>query len=246
MNVLIIGATSTIAESLARLFAKESAHLFLLARDPTRLEAVRGDLLAHGAGRVESECFDAAKLETLESVLESAWNNMGTIDVAVICYATLTDQDKAEGSPTYAARQFLVNGASATLLTTALGVRFAGQGHGSLAVLGSVAGDRGRASNYLYAAAKSAVAVCAEGLRAKLYKQGVSVLTVKPGYVRTAMTADLALPEPLLASADRVARDIHRAIKRGKAGVLYTPWYWRWIMVVIRLIPPAIFNRLSL
>jgi short-subunit dehydrogenase len=246
VNVLVIGATSTIAECLARLFARESAHLYLLARDPTRLQAMGGDLLARGAGRVETACFDAAHLETLESVLDSAWNAMGTIDVAVVCHGTLTDQDKAEQSTTYAAREFTINGASATLLITALGARFAAQKQGSLAVLGSVAGDRGRASNYLYAAAKSAVAVCAEGLRAKLYRQGVSVLTVKPGYVRTAMTADLALPGPLVASADRVARDIYRAIKRGKSGVLYTPWFWRWIMVVIRLIPQAIFVRLSL
>ena len=246
MNVLVIGATSTIAESIARLFAKESACLYLLARNPTRLEAVRGDLLARGARRVETERFDALLLETFEGVLESAWNALGSIDVAIVCYGTLTDQDNADSSQTYAAREFILNGASVALLMTALGAHFAVQGHGALVVLGSVAGDRGRASNYLYGAAKSAVAACAEGLRAKLFKKGVSVLTVKPGFVRTAMTADLVLPELLVASADRVARDIHRAIKQKKSGVLYTPWFWRWIMLVIRLIPSAIFNRLSL
>ena len=246
MNILVVGATSTIAESIARHFAKESACLYLLARDPTRLEAVRSDLIARGAGRVETECFDAMLMETLGNVLESAWKTMGTIDVAIVCYGTLTDQDKAECSQTYAAQQFIINGASVTVLMTAIGARFAVQEHGSLVVMGSVAGDRGRASNYLYGAAKSAVAICAEGLRAKLFKSGVTVLTVKPGFVRTAMTADLALPEPLVASADRVASDIHRAIKQGKSGVLYTPWFWRWIMVVIRLIPSAIFNRLHL
>ncbi len=246
MNVLVVGATSTIAESLARLFAQESAQLFLVARDATRLEAVRGDLIARGAERVETESFDAANLEAIASMPESAWKAMDTFDAAVICHGTLVDQDRAERSTEYATQEFIVNGASTTLLLTALGARFAVQGHGTLAVLSSVAGDRGRPSNYLYGAAKSAVSTCAEGLRAKLFKQGVSVLTIKPGFVRTTMTAHLALPEPLVASADRVAGDIHRAIKRGKSGVLYTPWFWRWIMLVIRLIPPAIFKRLSL
>lgn len=246
MNVLVFGATSTIAEHVARRFAADQAHLYLLARDTGRLRAVRTDLLARGAASVETACFDAANLGALEQTAEAAWSSMGTVDVALVCHGTLTDQGRAESELAYSAEEFTVNATSVTALATWLGARFAAQKRGTLAVLGSVAGDRGRPSNYLYGAAKSAVAVCASGLQSKLSAEGVTVLTVKPGFVRTAMTADAELPELLTASPDRVAGDIYKAIEKNRAGVMYSPWFWRWIMLAIRLIPQPVFNRLPL
>lgn len=231
---------------LSRCFAADGAELCLLARNSGRLEQVRVDLLARGAARVDTANFDAAELTAIGDTLDDVWQRMGDFDVAVVCHGTLTDQARAESDVNYAAQEFIVNGASATLLLMALAARFERNARGILVVLGSVAGDRGRPSNALYGAAKSAVATCAEGLHAKLYKVGVTVLTVKPGFVRTAMTADLALPTPLVASAERVGGDIHRAILRGKSGVMYTPWFWRWIMLIIRWIPSTLFKRMSL
>ena len=246
MNVLIFGATSTIAQHLSRQFAQNSAHLLLLARDLARLEATRTDLLARGAKGVMVSAFDALDAGTFDGHIDEAWQKLGNVDVAVICHGSLTERGKAESSASYAARELAINGSSAAALMAVLAARLANQGGGRLVVLGSVAGDRGRPSNYLYGAAKSAVEVCAEGLDARFAGQRVSVLTVKPGFVRTAMTADLDLPAALTTTPESVARTIHRAISRSKSGVIYTPWFWRWIMLIIRLIPKPIFKRLSL
>jgi decaprenylphospho-beta-D-erythro-pentofuranosid-2-ulose 2-reductase len=125
---------------------------------------------------------------------------------------------------------------------TVLAARFESQGGGVIAVIGSVAGDRGRASNYLYGAAKAAVDTFASGLRGRLYKHGVHVLTIKPGFVDTPMTKGLPLPQALVVPAGKVATDIVRAIEK-KRDVIYTPWFWRLIMLVILHIPNVLFKR---
>ncbi len=130
------------------------------------------------------------------------------------------------------------------MLTLLAGV-FEAQKGGTIAVISSVAGDRGRPSNYVYGAAKAAVTTFCEGLRARLFKSGVQVLTIKPGFVDTPMTAGLPLPGLLVATPDRVAGDIVRAIERGKNSI-YTPWFWGGIMLVVRSLPGFVFNRASL
>jgi short-subunit dehydrogenase len=174
-----------------------------------------------------------------------AWDALKMVDVALIAHGTLPDQERAANDISYATEQFRINGESAVLCMLALSPRFETQRKGTLAVIGSVAGDRGRPSNFLYGAAKSAVEACASGLRAKLYKVGVNVLLIKPGFVATPMTAGLNLPAKLTATPDRVAENITSAVER-KAGVLYTPWFWRFIMLIIRQIPEVIFKRLNL
>jgi short-subunit dehydrogenase len=142
-------------------------------------------------------------------------------------------------------REFRLNAESVLVCLAGLAQRFQAQGAGVIAVIGSVAGDRGRASNYLYGAAKAAIHAFASGLRAQLYRQGVHVVTIKPGFVATQMTAHLHLPERLTAHPDAVAARIVAAVDRRRA-VVYVPGFWRLIMLVVRMLPETIFMRLKL
>ena len=189
--------------------------------------------------------WDANDVALVPDVAAFAWGALTTIDVALIAHGTLPDQQRAVDDLSYATEQFRVNGESAVLCMLALSARFEAKRKGTLAVIGSVAGDRGRPSNFLYGAAKSAVEACASGLRAKLFRSGVNVLLIKPGFVATPMTAGLNLPAKLTATAERVAENITSAVE-GRAGILYTPWFWRFIMLIIRQIPEPIFKRLKL
>jgi decaprenylphospho-beta-D-erythro-pentofuranosid-2-ulose 2-reductase len=153
----------------------------------------------------------------------------------LIAHGTLPDQGACQASFDTARREFEVNALSVLSLLTLAANRFEQQRSGTIAVISSVAGERGRQSNYLYGAAKGAVSLFLQGLRNRLSKSGVQVVTILPGFVDTPMTADFP-KGPLWAQPDAVARDIVRAIEGGR-DVLYTPWFWRWIMLIIRTIP---------
>jgi decaprenylphospho-beta-D-erythro-pentofuranosid-2-ulose 2-reductase len=170
---------------------------------------------------------------------------LDTVDVALVAHGTLPDQQRTETDIAYAIAEFRTNAESVIACLAGLAQRFELQGKGVIAVIGSVAGDRGRASNYLYGAAKAAIDTYASGLRVRLLKSDVHVLTIKPGFVATLMTANLNLPKRLTATPEYVARDIQHAITK-KKDVLYTPWFWNWIMLIIRWIPAVIFNRMKL
>ena len=243
-NVIIIGATSGIAEAVARRYAELGANLFLAVRSEAKLRAVAADLTARGAREVRTYAWDVGAIDSIDSMLDAAWQAFGTIDIALIAHGTLPDQQRSESDIHYALTEFRINAESVLGCLAGLAQRFEPQGKGVIAVIGSVAGDRGRASNYLYGAAKAAVDTYASGLRARLFRCGVHVLTIKPGFVATAMTAELNLPERMTVSPERVAKDIHKAILKRK-DILYTPWFWGWIMRVIRWIPTTIFKRLK-
>jgi short-subunit dehydrogenase len=245
MNVIIIGATSSIAEAVARRYAADGARIFLVARNEEKLDLVCADLLARGAVAVRSFTMDANNTELMPLMLDTAWQAFGSLDVALVAHGTLPDQKRTETDISYATAEFRTNAESVIACMAGLAARFEPQHKGVIAVIGSVAGDRGRGSNYLYGAAKAAIDTYAAGLRARLYKQGVHVLTIKPGFVATKMTAQLDLPEKLTATPEAVARDIQRAIAK-RRNVLYTPWFWCLIMLIIRWIPSAVFNRLKL
>ena len=244
-NILIIGATSGIAEAVARRYAEQGARLFLVARNDKKLEVISADLIARGALDVQAFVMDANNSELIVQMVDAAWKAFGAIDVALIAHGTLPDQLRTETELPYAIAEFRTNAESVITCLIALAERFELQGKGVIAVIGSVAGDRGRASNYLYGAAKAAIDTFASGLRARLYKSGVHVLTIKPGFVATAMTADLNLPARLTVSPEDVARDIQSAISKRK-DVLYTPRFWSLIMMIIRWIPAVIFKRMKL
>lgn len=244
-KVLIVGATSAIATACARLWAAEGAELFLVGRNPEQLQLIAADLRVRGAARVESHELDLNHFNAHEAMLQACFTQFGVLDVALVAHGTLPDQQACERDVDLALQEFASNGLSVIALLTRLANRFEAQGHGSLAVISSVAGDRGRPSNYLYGSAKAAVSAFCEGLRARLFKAGVHLLTVKPGFVRTPMTLGLALPELLLAEPEAVAMDILRSIER-RASVRYTPWFWWPIMQLIKSIPVLLFKRLSL
>lgn len=243
-RILIMGATSAIAEAVAREFAQRGDALFLVARNEASLQAIAADLRLRGAQQVEIRMLDARDIAALPALLDEATQALGGLDHALIAQGTLPDQQACQQSLTLTLAEFELNALSVIALATELANRFEAQRHGVIAVISSVAGDRGRASNYIYGAAKAAVSTFLSGLRQRLHAHGVLVLTIKPGFVDTPMTA--AFPKgPLWATPGVVARDIVAAMMRD-VPVLYTPWFWRAIMTVIRLIPERLFRRLKL
>ena len=176
-------------------------------------------------------------------VIAAAFAAFGGFDAVLVAWGVLPDQAASERSAEIAVASFDTNARSVIALLTDLANRFESQGQGAIAVLSSPAGDRGRASNYVYGAAKAAVTVFASGLRNRLHAKGVRVLTIEPGFVDTPMTASFT-KGPLWARPERVAEDIVRALERG-FGVVYTPWFWRWIMAIIRHVPERIFVRMK-
>lgn len=243
-KVLIIGATSAIAEASARIWAARGASLFLAGRRAERLQVIAADLRVRGAAAVGCYTLDSCDVAAHASMLDAALAALGDVDVALIAHGSLPDQKACEASVERTLQEIDNNGVSVVALATLLGQRFAQQGRGTLAVIGSVAGDRGRQSNYVYGAAKGMVSVFLQGLRNRLAKQGVQVLTIKPGFVDTPMTA--ALPKGALwAQPDAIARGIVRAVDLRRDEV-YLPGFWWLVMTIIRHIPERVFKRLSL
>jgi decaprenylphospho-beta-D-erythro-pentofuranosid-2-ulose 2-reductase len=242
-NVIIIGATSAIAQAVARQLAGQGAHLMLWGRSRAKLEIIAADLRARNSASVEIEAFDFNDFALHQAMLDHALT-LGEWDTAIICYGSLGDQAACEKDFAVAEQELRTNCLSVLSFLTVLANYFERCGSGTLVAVSSVAGDRGRASNYVYGTAKSALNTFLEGLRYRLYPKGVHVLTVKPGFVDTPMTAHMR-KGLLFASPEKVGRDVVRAIERGKS-VIYTPRFWRWIMLVIKMIPQRIFRKLKL
>jgi decaprenylphospho-beta-D-erythro-pentofuranosid-2-ulose 2-reductase len=243
-RLLVIGATSAIATAVARRYAAGGARIFLVARRAEALHAAAADLRVRGASAVEGAALDANDTARHAAVLEAAWGRWNGFDRALVAYGVLPDQHECERDVSAALASFDINARSVLALLTDLANRFERQGSGSLAVISSPAGDRGRASNYVYGAAKAAVTNLASGLRHRLAGKGVRVLTILPGFVDTPMTASFS-KGALWATPERVAADIERALERG-FGAVYTPWFWRWIMLLIRHVPERVFVRTRL
>lgn len=244
-KILIIGATSAIASSCARKWLDADCVFFLVGRNKEKLNSVADDLLARGAKSVSCFIMDAMDYSRHESMLTECISVLQSIDIALIAQGTLPKQSDCEHNVVYAVREFDNNATSVIALLTILAKQFETQGFGSIAVISSVAGDRGRPSNYLYGAAKGAVSIYCDGLRARLYKSGVHVITIKPGFVDTPMTHGLALPAALVAKPDDVAASIVKGVAK-KKNILYAPFFWSLIMLVIKTIPTFIFKRMGL
>ncbi len=243
-QVLVFGATSAIAQAVTRRLAARGAAMLLVARDAGRLAAIADDLRVRGAAKVELEAMDALDYARHASLAEIARQRLGGLDLVVVSHGTLADQKACEQSFESSRREIEINALSVISLLTHLANHLEAEGRGAIVVISSVAGDRGRQSNYVYGCAKAMVTTFMQGLRNRLYARGVQVLTVKPGFVDTPMTADFK-KGALWASADEVAAGIVRAIDR-RRDVVYLPWFWRWIMVIIRAIPESLFKRLKL
>ena len=243
-RILIVGATSAIAAETARVYAGNGARLFLTGRSPERLAAMADDLRVRGASRVETAHLDLNELSRHQEIVDAAFAAFGGLDVALIAHGTLPDQSRCQDRVSETLAALAVNFTSTVALLTPLASRFEAQRQGCIAVITSVAGDRGRQSNYVYGAAKGGVDIFLQGLRNRLYRSGVAVVTLKPGFVDTPMTAEVP-KNPLFASPRRVGRAIHRAIE-ARRNVVYIPWFWRPIMFLITSVPEAVFKRLRL
>ncbi len=241
-KILIIGATSAIAEATARIWAQRGDELFLVARNQERLNVLTKDLKVRGSTEVNSYCMDANNFEEHLPMLDKAFGMLGKIDVALISHGTLSNQKECEQSVELTMQEIKTNALSAIALLTHLANRFESKESGTIAIISSVAGDRGRASNYVYGSAKAMVTTFTSGLRQRLYKFGVSVVTIKPGFVDTPMTAEFK-KGLLWAKPEKVAKGIVVACDK-KNGEFYVPGFWWGAMIIIKLIPQAIFRRL--
>jgi decaprenylphospho-beta-D-erythro-pentofuranosid-2-ulose 2-reductase len=244
MRVLIVGATSAIAGETAKAYARDGGRLFLTGRNAARLASVKDDLLVRGAVQVETAEMDVARIPSHRQVIDSAIAALGGLDVALIAHGTLPDQALCQQNVSETLDAMQVNFTATVALLTLLANYFEVQHSGCIAVITSVAGDRGRQSNYVYGAAKGGVDRFLQGMRNRLFRSGVTVVTIKPGFVETPMTAGMK-KSLLFASARRVGLGIHRAIGRRRS-VVYIPWFWRPIMAVIKCLPEDIFKRLQL
>ncbi|CAI6148792.1 MAG: putative oxidoreductase [uncultured Sulfurimonas sp.] len=240
--VLIVGAKSDIAKELARVYAKNGYNLYLGARESSELEAFKTDLEVRSSIKVALIELDITDYESHQGIYE----NLDEKPLGVIVVSGyMTEQYKAEKEWSEALNTINVNYTGAVSLLNIVANDFEAEKRGFIVGVSSVAGDRGRKTNYIYGSAKAAFSAYLSGLRNRLYESNVSVLTVKPGFVNTKMTEDLALPEKLTAQPTEVAEDIFKAQQAGK-NILYTKWIWRYIMLIITNIPEFIFKKLSI
>jgi short-subunit dehydrogenase len=240
-KILIIGATSTIAEHCSKIWAQREDQLYLVARNEERLKTITADLKLLGAKEVFSHRMDLNDIEHHAEMLDTAVEAMGGIDTVLIAHGTLPNQKACEQSMEKALAEIKTNAISTISLLTHIANIFEVKRAGTIAVISSVAGDRGRASNYVYGSAKAMVTAFTSGLRQRLHKSNVAVITIKPGLVDTTMTA--AFKKGMIwAKPAAVAATIIHAVDKKKNEV-YVPAFWWPVMVIIRLLPSSIFKR---
>ena len=244
-KILIIGATSGIATACARLWAAEGAEFFLVGRNSEKLNQVAQDLAVRGAADVYTHAMDCNEFGQHEELFHACFERLKQVDIALIAHGSLSNQKACEMDVQLTLKEFSINCLSVISLLTLLSNRMEKQQSGTIAVISSVAGERGRSTSYVYCAAKAAVSTFCDGLRGRMHKCGVNVLTIKPGYVDTPMIKDLPLPKILVASPEKVAKIINHAIDT-KRNTIYAPGFWRWIMMVVKSIPESIFKRISI
>ena len=243
-RILIIGATSAIAEHCARIWAAEGDALHLVARNEQHVQVIASDLKVRGASEVTTYVTDLNNMDKHEELLDVADAALGGVDIVLIAHGTLSNQKSCELSVKETLAEIQTNALSTISLLTLIANKFEAKQSGTICVISSVAGDRGRASNYVYGTAKAMVTAFTSGLRQRLQKSNVSVVTIKPGFVDTPMTAEfkkgLLWVKPIT-----VAESIVRAID-GKKTEVYVPQFWCFIMSIIKILPTKIFKRLDL
>lgn len=243
-RVLALGATSAIAEATLRSLSHRNAHFFLVGRNAQKLAAVRADLLTRGAASVAIYVADLNDTSGHAALLEQAAEELGAIDLALIAHGVLGDQSQAQTDYSAAEQILRTNLLSSVSLITWLANYFERNCHGVLAVISSVAGDRGRKSNYVYGASKGGLNIFLEGVRNRIDRSGVHVLIIKPGFVATPMTAHLPR-NSLYAKPSTVAKGILKAIEK-RRDVAYVPSVWAYIMVIVRAIPGKLFKKMNM
>ncbi|RXT04519.1 SDR family oxidoreductase [Ammoniphilus sp. CFH 90114] len=242
-KILILGATSGIAQAIAHHFAKEKTNLILAGRDVSELEAMAQDLQIRHQVEVTPAYFDALDYESHADFIAACTKNV-TLDGVVLAYGYMTSQEEAQENFAEARKMMEINYVSTVSLLERVADYMEQQKKGFICVISSVAGDRGRQSNYIYGSTKGALTVYLQGLRNRLFPSGVQVLTVKPGFVDTKMTFGQQ-GMFLVAQPQAIARAISKSLAKGKHS-LYAPSFWALIMLIIKMIPESIFKRLKL
>jgi short-subunit dehydrogenase len=244
MKAALLGATRGIGRALARRMAGRGDELFLLGRDADQIERSARDLEIRGAsGRVATAVCDLLRPETFRDALDRAEKSLGRIETVVVTAGLFATQGQLEQDPDRTAELLTVNFTNTVLFCEEARKRLLASGGGTLCVFGSVAGDRGRKSVILYGSAKAGLSHYLEGLDHKFRARGLRTICVKPGFVKTAMTAGLK-PPPFAGEPDAVARRVLRAIDRGTS-LVYAPRPWRWVMWVIRRLPRCVMRRID-
>ena len=243
-KILIIGATSAIAEHCARIWAAKGDAIHLVARNEQHVQAISSDLKVRGASEVTTYCLDLNNVGKHEELLNVADDSLGSVDIVLIAHGTLSKQKKCELSVEETLSEIQTNALSSISLLTLIANRFEAKKSGTICVISSVAGDKGRSSNYVYGSAKAMVTTFASGLRQRLHKSNVDVVTIKPGFIDTPMTSEFK-KGLLWVRPYAIAALIVQAIDKKKAEV-YAPTYWRYVMLIIRLIPNSIFSKVRL
>lgn len=245
-RILVLGATSAIAERWCRLRAAAGDSLLLVARDGDRLAAIADDLKARGAGDVQTATEDLADTDGADGRFSGWVQNLGGVDIVLLAYGTLGDQQEAQRDTAALLKGMQANFTSAVVWCELAGRALDLAGAGTLVAISSVAGDRGRRTNYAYGAAKAGLSTYLEGMAHRFAGTGVTVICVKPGFVATPMTAHIdGRDGALWATPDQVAQDIQKAVEKGKPEI-YTRWFWRFVMLIIRHLPRPIFNRMKI
>jgi decaprenylphospho-beta-D-erythro-pentofuranosid-2-ulose 2-reductase len=244
-KVVVLGATSGIALAVQRELANRACELLLVARSSQRLAGLQTDLELRGASKVSTCEADLSCVAQHEGILEFVRQKFPDFDTVLLAYGSMHNQKDSAASSELLLEELQVDFLSAAAILTLFAAELERRRTGCIAAISSVAGDRGRRSNYVYGSAKGGLSLFLQGLRSRLYPAGVRVITIKPGPVQTPMTD--GLPHAAhFADPHRVAQDIVRCLERRSPDVLYTPAIWRYIMTAIKLIPESVFKRLPL
>lgn len=245
-SVAILGATSAVARAIALQCAKDGYDVVLAGRDQEEGEALAADVRVRTGAACSTVPFDALAFDTHEPLVQDCRDALGRLpDGLVLCFGYMTDQAETQTDAQAARHTIDANFTAAVSVLSRFANAFEERGSGFIGVLTSVAGDRGRMSNYTYGSAKAGLGVFLQGLRNRLHHAGVSVTTVKPGFMDTKMTYGMDLPGLLTASPERAGEAAWRAIQRGRNEV-YVLWFWRYIMLIIRSIPEWLFKRMTM
>lgn len=242
--ILVIGATSSIARAIINQMAKQGALLHLAARDEFELERVTRDVSIRFNSQVSWSFFEATAYKSHSDFLEKVINHLGGLDGVIVSLGELGDQQIAQIDFDHAKNIIQSNYTGVVSILSYVANYLEQQKSGFIVGISSVAGDRGRQSNYIYGSAKGALSLFLQGMRNRLAKSGVHVMTVKPGFVDTKMTFGKS-GMFLVANPEQVANSILKALPQ-KKNIIYVPWFWFWIMLIIRSIPEQIFKQLKL
>ena len=247
-KVLILGALSGVAEAAARQLASTGAELVLVARDEEKMAVIAKDLELRGANKVITKKADLTESTAIPSLMNEFSDSLGGLDAILLFYGVLGEQEEADSDPQAVRRIIDVNFTSAAEWMTAGVEALNSSSHPrpAMVVASSVAGDRGRRSNYAYGAAKGGISVFAQGMAHRMAASGKTrVCVAKLGFVKTKMTEHLDRGGPLWAEPEVVAAAMVRALDKG-GPIIYAPWYWRFIMLAVRATPAFVFNKVNL